>query len=370
MNRIFYTKPSITELEVQRATEAATVGWGGRCYDYILEFEKQFCNHLGVRYAHATSSCTGATHLGLVALGITAEDEVILGDINWIATAAPVTYLGAKPVFVDVLPDTWCIDPEKIEEAITPRTKAIVAVHVYGNLCDMKRLREIANKHGLWLIEDAAEAIGSVYHGQKAGSLGDFGVFSFHGTKTITTGEGGMFVTNHEELFNKVKTLNNHGRSLQTTKQFWAETIGYKYRMSNIQAAIGCAQMGRIDELIAKKREIFMEYQRLFSGIQGMTMNPEKPGTTNGYWMPTIVFDKSLNFNRENLLKKFQENNIDGRVFFWPLSWLPMFERVETNPVAYDITERAINLPSYHDLTVEEQKQVRDVTIRVLGETE
>ncbi|MCL2624824.1 MAG: DegT/DnrJ/EryC1/StrS family aminotransferase, partial [Planctomycetaceae bacterium] len=290
MNKIHYTKPSITEREIRYATEAATVGWGARCYDYIDEFEKRFQDYLGVKYVHATSSCTGATHLGLVASGITSGDEVILGDINWIAVAAPMTYLGAKPVFVDVLPDTWCLDPAKVEEAITPKTKAIIAVHVYGNLCDMERLRKIADNHGLLLIEDAAEAIGSVYHGHKAGSLGDFGVFSFHGTKTITTGEGGMFVTNNEYLFNKVKTLNNHGRSPHTTKQFWAEAIGYKYRMSNIQAAIGCAQMERIDDLVAKKREIFLEYQKLFADTTDTIMNPEPTGIVNGYWMPTIVF--------------------------------------------------------------------------------
>ena len=151
IEKIHYTKPSITELEIEWATKAAATGWGERCYDCITDFEERFKQHLGVKYAHATSSCTGATHLGLAALGITTGDEVILADINWIAVASPITYLGAKPVFVDVLPDTWCLDPAKVEEAITPKTKAIVAVHVYGNLCDMRRLREIADRHGLWL---------------------------------------------------------------------------------------------------------------------------------------------------------------------------------------------------------------------------
>ena len=360
-NRIYYTKPSITEREIVYATEAATVGWGDRCYEWIEKFEAAFKNHLGVQYAHATSSCTGATHLGLNAIGITSGDELIMGDINWIASASPITYLGAKPVFVDVLPDTWCLDPKKVEAAITPKTKAIMAVHIYGNLCEMNELQDIAKRHGLYLIEDAAEAIGSVYHGQRAGSMGDFGVFSFHGTKTLTTGEGGMFVTNNPDLYEKVKALNNHGRLPGTTKQFWADVIGYKYRMANVQAAIGCAQMERIDELVARKREIFLEYQRLFSGIKGLTMNPEKNGTTNDYWMPTLIFDREMNFNREKMLARFKENNIDGRVFFWPLSWLPMFERTDKNPIAYDITERAINLPSYHDITTEDQKRVFEV---------
>lgn len=364
MNPIHYSKPSITDLEVRYATEAARDGWGSRCYEKIEEFETLFKNHLGVRFAHATSSCTGALHMGYAAAGIRPGDEVLVGDINWLACAAAITYLGAKPVFVDVLPDTWCIDPAKAEAAITPKTKAIVAVHVYGNVCEMGDIRALAEKHGLVVVEDAAEAIGTRYHGARAGSLGDFGVFSFHGTKTLTTGEGGMFVTNDPALYEKVKTLNNHGRAPGTTKQFWADMVGYKYRMANVQAAIGCAQMERIDDLIARKREIFKEYERLFDGMKGISMNPEKPGTVNGYWMPTLVFDKSLHFDREKLLAAFKANKIDGRVFFWPLSTLPMFERKETNAVAYDLSERAINLPSYHDLTPEDQKRVFDVVVK------
>ena len=207
--RIYYTKPSITELEVAYATDAARNGWGERCYEYITRFEEAFKAHLGVKYAIATSSCTGALHMGLAALGIGPGDEVIMADTNWIATAAPVVHLGAKPVFVDILPDSWCIDPEWAEAVITPRTKAIMAVHLYGNLCDMDRLLAIGEKHGIPVIEDAAEAIGSIYHGKRAGSMGVFGAFSFHGTKTLTTGEGGIFVTNGPNLYEQVLTLSN-----------------------------------------------------------------------------------------------------------------------------------------------------------------
>lgn len=357
MNKIYYTKPSITELEIRYATDAATNGWGEKCYYYINKFEELFKEHLNVKYAVATSSCTGALHMGLTAIGVKPEDEVILADINWIASAAPITYLGAKPVFVDVLPTTWCIDPSKIEQAITSRTKAIIAVHLYGNLCEMDEILTIARKYNLYVIEDAAEAIGSVYKGKRAGSIGDFGVFSFHGTKTITTGEGGIFVTNREDLYDKVLTLSNHGRNAKNPKQFWAETVGYKYKMSNIQAAIGCAQLERINELVAKKRAVFKYYENNLLDLP-LQMNPELEETVNGYWMPTIVFDKSVNFNRDQLLEKFKENNIDGRVFFYPLSSLPMFEKKEENVVSYDIFERAINLPSYHDLTINDMDRV------------
>ena len=211
--RILYCKPSITDREVEYASDAARTGWGPNCYDYIRRFEEAFRAHLGAEYAYATSSCTGALHLGMSALGIGSGDEVILGDTNWIATAAPIVHLGARPVFVDVLPDTWCLDPEQVDRAISPRTKAIVAVHIYGNLCDLDSIFEIGNRRGIPVIEDAAEALGSIHNGRRAGSMGVFGTFSFHGTKTFTTGEGGMLVTGEPSLLRKVQTLGcAHGR--------------------------------------------------------------------------------------------------------------------------------------------------------------
>lgn len=355
--RILYTKPSITELEVRYATDAAANGWGDKCYEYINRFEAMFKKHLGVEYAIATSSCTGALHMGMAALGIGPGDEVILADTNWIATASPIVNLGAKPVFVDILPDSWCIDPEKAEAAITSRTKAIVAVHLYGNLCDMDRLLAIGEKHGIPVIEDAAEAIGSIYHGNHAGSMGKFGAFSFHGTKTLTTGEGGMFVTNDAALYEYVLTLSNHGRARSQTKQFWPDMVGFKYKMSNIQAAIGCAQMERIDELIAGKRRIFAYYLDRLCDLP-LKMNPESAGTRNGFWMPSIVVNEGIPFDRKTLLNAFEADNIDGRVFFWPLSMLPMFEKKPENKVSYGVYQRAINLPTYHELKVDEQERV------------
>lgn len=348
--RIYYAKPSITEREVAYATDAARNGWGDRCYDYIVRFEKAFRAHLGVEYAIATSSCTGALHMGLASLDIGPGDEVILADANWIASAAPIVHLGAKPVFVDILQDTWCLDPALVEKAITAKTKAIIAVHLYGNLCEMEELLSIGKRHGIPVIEDAAEAIGSVYHGKRAGSMGRFGTFSFHGSKTITTGEGGMFVTNDPDLYERVLTLSNHGRSRGETRQFWPDTLGYKFKMSNVQAAIGLGQIERIDELVADKRRVFQEYHRLLSDLP-LTMNPEKDGTINGYWMPTMVAEDSIRFNRDDLMRDFTAINIDSRVFFWPLSTLPMFINQPSNPVCKGIHGMALNLPSYFDIT-------------------
>lgn len=361
--RIHYTKPSITEKEIEYATDAARNGWGIHCYDYIVRLEELFKQHLGVDYAIATSSCTGALHMGLAALGIGPGDEVIMADTNWIASAAPITYLGAKPVFVDILPDTWCINPVLAEAAITPRTKAIIAVHLYGNLCDMDALLAIGEKYNIPIIEDAAEAIGSTYYSKKAGSMGKFGIFSFHGTKTVTTGEGGMFVTNDRVLYEHVLTLSNHGRARGQTKQFWPDMIGFKYKMSNIQAAIGCAQMERINDLVSVKRKIFNYYKTQMTDLP-LRMNPEMPNTSNGYWMPTIVVNDGVPFDQEALLAHFSSGEIDGRVFFWPLTMLPMFDDKPENVVSYSLYNRAINLPSYHDLTCSEQDRVINILRR------
>lgn len=347
--RIHYTKPSITEREVAYATDAASNGWGEHCYEYIHRFEALFRAHLGVKHAIATASGTGALHLGMAGLGIGPGDEVVLGDINWIASAAPISHLGATPVLVDVDGTSWCLDPARVEAAITPRTKAILAVHLYGNLCDLDALLDIGRRHGIAVIEDAAEAIGSVWHGRRAGSLGAFGAFSFHGTKTVTTGEGGVFVTDDDALYERVLTLSNHGRARGETKQFWPERIGFKYKMSNVQAAIGCAQLERIDELIAGKRRVFNHYRNALRDLP-LRMNPEPAGTSNGYWMPTIVVDPGTGFDREALLAAFKADNIDGRVFFWPLSSLPMFAPQPQHVVSHSLSARALNLPSYHDL--------------------
>lgn len=356
-SRIYYTRPSITALEVSYATDAASNGWGEHCYDYIHRFEALFCKYLGVKHAIATSSATGALHIGMAAMGIGQGDEVVLGDINWIASAAPIVHLGATPVLVDVLAGTWCLDPAAVEAAITSRTKAILAIHLYGNLCDLDALREIGQRHGIPVIEDAAEAIGSIWHGRRAGSMGIFGAFSFHGTKTVTTGEGGIFVTNDDELYERALTLSNHGRARGETRQFWPETIGFKYKMSNLQAAIGCGQMERIEDLIAGKRRIFEYYRNALRELP-LRMNPEPAGTVNGYWMPTIVVDDNVPFDRVALLAAFKSGNIDGRVFFWPLSSLPSFKPHPEHTISHSLSKRAVNLPSYHDMTDEEQNRV------------
>lgn len=352
------TKPSITKLEIDYVTDAITNGWGSKCYDYIYKFQDAFAAYLGTTFALATSSCTGAIHLAYLAIGLKPGDEVICPDITWIASVAPITYLGANPVFVDILPDTWCIDPAKIEAAITPRTKAIMPVHLYGNVCEMDEIMAIARKHNLYVIEDAAEALGSEYKGHGIGSIGDFGVFSFHGTKTMTTGEGGMLVTNNAELFREAVIFNDHGRDPKINKTFWMERIGYKYKMSNLQAALGLAQVERLPELVSRKRTIFGLYATLFAETGGIQLNEEQLYTLNSYWMPTLVFNNKSHVDRNDLFAHLKQNQIDTRPFFYPLSSLPMFAEVPQNTVSYQLHHRAINLPSFYDITNDQQQHI------------
>lgn len=365
--KIPINKPSITEKEISYVDDAIRNGWGEKCYDYINLFESKFAIYQGNKFALATSSCTGAIHLALMTMGVKAGDEVIVPELTWIASVEPVLYIGAKPVFVDVLKDTWCIDPQKIREAITSKTKAIIVVHLYGNVCEMNEIMKIAAEHNLMVLEDAAEALGSEINGRKAGSIAHAGVFSFHGTKTLTTGEGGMLVTNDESILEKAKVLNDHGRNPKDpkNKMFWMRDYGYKYKMSNVQAAIGAAQIERIEELVAKKRQIFKWYAELLKDVPGK-MNPEHVGTKNSYWLPTIVFDKTANFDRDKFFVFMKSHNIDSRPFFYPLSDFPMFETKKENTVAYYIYGRGINLPSFHDMGKEDVQRVCETTLEFL----
>lgn len=365
--RIDYTKPSISELEIEYVNDAIRNGWGPRCYEYIERFEESFKRHLGVKYAIATSSATGALHMGMAALGIGKGDEVILANSNWVASLAPILYLGATPVFVDINENDWCLDPREVNKLITSKTKAIMAVHLYGNLCDMDELSKIALKNGIHLIEDAAEAIGSVYKGQRAGSIGDFGAFSFHGTKTMTTGEGGVFVTNDADLYNAVLTLSNHGRDRGQKKQFWADKLGFKYKMSNVQAAIGLGQIERINELIDRKREIFDYYKSSLHSVNRVQINPVFQDREGGYWINNIVFDNATGIKRGEIIAAFAAANIDARVFFWPLSTLPFVNMDVDTPISFDVPNRAINLPSFHDISKAEQDRVISVVRDLLN---
>lgn len=348
------SEPSITEKDIEYVLNAVKSGWVSSVGEYITRFEQKFARYVGTKYALTTSNGTVALHLALVSLGIKEGDEVIVPDLTFIATANAVAYTGAKPVFADVDPETWCIDPDSIK--ITKKTRAIIPVHLYGHPADMDIIKEIAREYNLYVIEDAAEAHGAEYKGKKVGSLGTCGVFSFYGNKIITTGEGGMITTNDEKLYEKAKFLRDHAMSKD--KRYWHTEIGYNYRLTNIQAALGLAQLERIEELIEKKRKIFNWYKNFLQDLDGIKLNPEKEWAKNVYWMVCLVMNKDFGISRDELMNKLKERGIDTRPFFYPISEMPMYNSGSVNPVVYRISTKGINLPSGANLKEEEVKWI------------
>lgn len=358
--RIPVSGPWITNREIEYVTDAVTNAWYENANEYNQKFEQAFALYMGTKYAISLPSCTSAIHLSLLSLGIGPGDEVIVPDITWIATAAPISYVGATPVFADIDEKSWCLSARSFEKNITEKTKAVIPVDLYGNIPDMDEIHRIANKYNIAVIEDAAEAIGSEYKGKKAGSLGDVGVFSFHGSKTLTTGEGGMLVTDREDIYNKCLFLRDHGRK-PGDKMFWNTEVGYKYKMSSLQAALGLAQLERVEELVNRKREIFTWYAEELQMVEGIHLNSEAPEIKNSYWMITVIVDKEIGIEKEHFIAKLAEDYIDCRPFFYPLSMLPAYreltnaqEAKNSNKNSYSISPFGINLPSALNLSREQ----------------
>ena len=352
--------PSITEREIDYVLDAVAHGWNQNWNSYLLRFEQLFAKEIGTRFALSTSSCTGAMHLALLGLGVGPGDEVIVPEITWVATASAVTYCGATPVFVDVEPDTWCMDIASAERAITQRTKVIAPVHLYGHPVDMVGLTTLARKHGLRILEDAAPALGSEVNRRRVGGLGDIGAFSFQGAKLLTTGEGGMLVTSDETLFERIRHLADHGRDPKDPHR--NSITGFKYKLSNLQAALGLAQLERLEELVEKKRCIFGWYQERLCGLPGVRLNAERPWARNNYWMSSLLLEEGGKRRRDGVMASLKQEGIDSRPFFRPLSSFPMYaSRADENPIAYEIAASGINLPSGHNLTEQEIDRICSV---------
>ncbi|MEM8812284.1 MAG: DegT/DnrJ/EryC1/StrS family aminotransferase [Pseudomonadota bacterium] len=351
--------PSITDLEVEYAAEAARTAWFSNHASFNVRFEKLFADYIGVRHAITLPHCTAALHLSLAALDIGPGDEVIVPDVTWIASVSSVVHVGATPVFVDIDPITWCIDAASIEAAITKNTKAIIVVELYGSMPDWTALRDISARYGLPIIEDSAEALGSQFEGRAAGSLGITGTFSFHGSKTVVTGEGGMLTTDDDHLYERILFLRDHGRPVGD-RFFMSTEVAFKYKMSALQAALGVAQMERIDELVSHKRAIFGWYKDRLSHLQGIALNAEQKGVRNSYWMVTAVADPDYGLDKFELMDAFMQRNIDTRPFFTPLSELPAFaDAAESKrflprqPKGHSVAAFGINLPSGYHMTEE-----------------
>jgi perosamine synthetase len=373
MERILISGPSITQKEIDYVTDAVTNAWHANAGMYHPRFERAFADYVGRRFAVALPSGTSALHLGLAAVGVGPGDEVIVPEATWIASASPVDYLGGTVVFADIDEETWCLSAESFEACITPRTKAVVPVDLYGSMPDMDAILDLARRHNIAVIEDAAEALGSEYHGRRAGSFGEASAFSFHGSKTMTTGEGGMLVTDDEALEKRVRFLGDQGRN-PGDRFFYNAEVAYKYKMSSMQAALGLAQIERVEELIAKKRQIFAWYKERLAGIEGLQLNQEPPNTVNGYWMVTVVLDPKFGLQKKDVMQIMDEHNVDGRPFFFPLSALPAYEgrpqaaiARERNVVAYRLTPYGVNLPSGMGMTEETVDYVCNVLKEALS---
>ncbi|MGC8880117.1 MAG: DegT/DnrJ/EryC1/StrS family aminotransferase [Anaerolineae bacterium] len=355
--------PVLGEKELEYVTDCVRSGWVSSLGEYVRRFEREFAAYCGVRYGVATHNGTVALHLVLAALGIGKGDEVIVPTLTFVATGNAVAYTGASPVFVDSDPFTWTIDPQAVARAITPHTRAIIAVHLYGHPADMDALRALADEHGLILIEDAAEAHGARYKGCRTGSLGDVAVFSFYGNKIITTGEGGMVVSNDASLIERCYFLENQAKARENP--YWHAEIGYNYRMTNLQAALGVAQLERIEEFIAVRLRNAHHYNQRLRDVPGITLPPCAEWATNVYWMYTILIEDRFGVSRDALMAYLREHGIETRPVFYPLHRLPMYNRGQSLPVAEEIARKGINLPSGSALTSAEVDAVCDAIIEL-----
>ncbi|MFH1333564.1 MAG: DegT/DnrJ/EryC1/StrS family aminotransferase [archaeon] len=348
-------EPTLNGKELEYATECIKTNWISSNGKYIKEFEEEFAEYCGTKHGIACSNGTIAVHLALAALGISREDEVIVPTFTMIGSVNPVIYCGATPVFVDAEPDTWNINVSKLEEKITKKTKAILPVHIYGHPVDMDPLLELADKYKLTVIEDAAEAHGAEYKGKKVGSLGDMGCFSFYANKIITTGEGGMVVTNNDQLASRLRLLKDQAYG---TPRFIHHEVGFNYRMTNIQAAIGLAQLEQIDTFIEARRDHAHKYNAQLKNVKGITLPTEKDWAKNVYWMYGILIEDSFGISKNETMKKLKDLGIDTRSFFLPMHQQPVYTKMgipcETLPISEELFKKGLYLPSSSSLTDEQ----------------
>jgi len=361
-------EPVLNGREIQYVMDAMETNWISSAGKYISLFEKEFSRYCGVAYGIACSNCTTALHMSLVALGIGPGDEVIIPDFTLIVSANTVILAGARPVLVDVDRRTWCIDPSLIEAKITPRTKAIMAVHMYGHPCDMEAIMDVAVRRDLYVIEDCAQSVGAEVNGRKTGAFGDAACFSFYGNKILTSGEGGMVLCRDKKVAERLQLLRNQGFQ---EPRFVHEVMGFNYRMTNIQAAIGLAQTEMVEEKVAKKRWIGHTYNELLAGQTGLVLPCEEAWAKNVYWMYGIVAQDSFGLTKEELMRQLRDKGVDTRAFFCPMSLQPVFKGDDPRfpdtsgdfPVSIDLWNRGLYLPSGLGLT---RNQIEEVAEKLL----
>lgn len=361
--RLPVTEPYLGEKELLYVTECVLSGWVSSAGKFVPQFEEMFAEFCSTRYAIATSSGTAALHLALLALDIGPGDEVIVPTLTFIATANAVTYTGARPVFVDSEPETWNIDPAQIEQAITPRTKAILPVHLYGHPADMDPILDITHRHRLAVLEDAAEAHGACYKGRRVGTIADVGCFSFYGNKIITTGEGGMVVTDNVAVAERVRMLRDHGMS--AGRRYWHPMLGYNYRLTNLQAAIGVAQMEKVDAILAAKERLARAYAAGLQAVPGIRLPPHAPWADNVYWLYSILVDPDVfGRTRDELMARLEEERIATRPLFPPVHTQPIYNTGQSLPIAEHLAATGLSLPSAVGLRQEDVARVVQAVAR------
>lgn len=343
--------------------------WISSTGHYIERFEAAFAEFCGVPYAVSCCTGTAALHLALLVLGVGPGDEVIIPTLTYVATANAVTYCGARPVFVDSEPDTWNLDPLLIEERVTPHTKGIVVVHLYGHPVDMDPVLHTARKYGLFVIEDAAQAHGAVYKGRRVGSLGDVATFSFYGSKILTTGQGGMVVTHDEQLADRARQLRSQG--MDADRRYWFPVVGYNYHMTNIAAAIGLAQLETVDWHLARRRHIAQQYARHLAKVRGVSLQAQRPWARSAHWLTGVVLNESLAASRDAIIAELAHMGIETRPFFCPMHQLPIYQDLNCRPcypVAERLAARGISVPSSATLSEQDVAFVCQQIVRILGE--
>lgn len=369
MKDIHIAGPWMTDLEKSYVADAMEHWYGKEAYAYVERFEREFAEYIGRKYCLMTPNATSALHLSLLALDVKGFDDVIVPDLTWIATAAPVVYQNAGVVLCDVERDNWCVSVDTVQKARTISTKAVIAVDLHGNMPDMDSLETYCNENGLYLVEDSAQALGSSVYGRKAGTFGQCSVFSFHRTKTIVTGEGGAFLTDSEDLYQRAKMFRDHGRVVGD-KPYWNRVVGYKYMPSNVLAAIACAQLERVGEIVSYKRYIFENYRHYLSVLPGITLNEDGDRVYNGAWVTGLVWDDHYRINKQEMMDRLEKAGVPPRPFFYPLSELPAFEYVRhrggNTPNAHWLSEHGINLPCAFDLDNEQLKFICDTVRGIL----
>lgn len=340
-------QPNLSGNEKKYVLDCLNSSWISSKGSYISKFEKEFAKFHQVKHATSVSNGTVALHIALLSLGVGAGDEVIVPTFTYVASVNAISYVGAKPVFVDSLSDSWQMNYTDIEKNISKKTKAILVVHLYGQPCEMNEIIKIAKKHKLYVVEDCAEAIGSEYNGRKVGVFGDISTFSFFGNKTITTGEGGMVVTNNSKLIDKARHYK--GQGLVNNREYWHDVVGYNYRMTNICAAIGLAQLEQVEDTINKKLKVAKYYKDLIDKQSlPIEIHNQQPNTVHTYWMFSILTKAKK--DRDPLREALKKAGVETRPLFYPVHTMPMYMSKSEHPVAKNLSKRGMNLPSYPSL--------------------